>query len=339
MGRHYKRKESLIKILLKLALLAVVSFMLLFVLCRQYPDKFSPALVRQIDIVALKAADLRSKAAVILFGGEEGAKVIIGSKPVQEAEEEEAALSEDVPVTSGEPVMSEDKRPMLAIVVDDGGNDLSMAKKAANFDLPLTWAILPYTRYAAQTAELADTEEIPYLLHLPMQAEIDKDPKAYLVGEGMDRGKIREITAKAIDSLPSPIGINNHRGSLATSKWDIMVPVIDILKERELCFLDSRTSGKSVAYEAAKAAGIQAFKNRGFLDGTPDKDSIRARFEQAVKTAEQKGDMIVICHFRPATFLFLEDLNERYKELPVRLVTLPQMGERQKEKEGEEEQE
>ena len=212
-------------------------------------------------------------------------------------------------------------------MVDDGGNSLDMAKKIASLDLPLTWAILPYTKYAVETAAIADKAGTPYLLHLPMQAEIDKDPKEYLVGEGMDRNMIRGITVKALDSLPSPIGINNHRGSLATSKWDVMVPIIDVLKERKLLFLDSRTSNKSVAYEAAKAAGITAFRNRGFLDGTPDKDSIRARFDQAVKTTQQRGDMIVICHFRPATLLFLEKLNKNHTELPVRLVTLPEMAE------------
>jgi hypothetical protein len=37
--------------------------------------------------------------------------------------------------------------------------------------------------------------------------------------------------------------------------------------------------------------------------------------------------MIVICHFRPATLLFLEKLNKEYTKLPVRLVTLPEMAE------------
>ena len=77
----------------------------------------------------------------------------------------------------------------------------------------------------------------------------------------------------------------------------------------------------------AKAAGIRVFKNGGFLDGTPDEASIRARFAQFVKTTQKKKYMIVICHFRPSTVLFLEKLNKEYAELPVRLVTLPEMAE------------
>ena len=339
MGRHYKNKESLINGLLKLALLAVLSLVLLFAFCRIYPEKFSPSVVRRLENISATADQFRSKAVSLFRGDKDDPKVISGTKPQEEEKEVPPVLSKDVRVEEEVlPQKTPDKRPILAIVVDDGGNAADMAKKVASFNLPLTWAILPYTRYAGETAAIADAAGIPYLLHLPMQAEIDKDSKEYLVGEGMDRNRIREVTIKALNSLPSPIGINNHRGSLATSKWDIMVPIIDVLKERRLLFLDSRTSGKSVAYEAAKAAGIMTLRNRGFLDGTPDKDSIKARFDQVVKTTLQRGDMIVICHFRPATLLFLETLNKEYTKLPVRLVTIPEMAETQKENEDGEEQ-
>ena len=328
MGRHYRSKDSLMRGLLKLALLAVLSFALLFAACLLYPDKFSPSVVSRAERVTVAAEKLRSRVAEMFSLDRGVSKEIPGTVIREEKKEVPRAISEDVAVREekAKPEKPE-KRGILAIVVDDGGNDLVMAKKIASFDMPMTWAILPYSRYATETASVAKDSDIPYLLHLPMQAEIDKDPKEYLVGKNMDRQMIREVTSKALDSLPFPIGINNHRGSLATSDWDTMVPVIDILRERDLCFLDSRTSGKSVAYEAAKAAGITAFRNRGFLDGTPDKDSIRARFDQIVKTAVKRGDMIVICHFRPATLLFLEGLDREYRDLPVRLVTLPEMAE------------
>lgn len=327
MGRHYKSKGSLINGILRLALLAVLSFALLFLFCKLYPEKFSPSVVSRVENISAAAGRLGTKAVSFFSLDKDDKKVISGTKP---QEEKEAPPVESKDVTSEKEVPPKealDPRPILAIVVDDGGNALDMAKKVASFDLPMTWAILPYTKYAGETAAIAGKTGIPYLLHLPMQAEIDKDPKEYLVGEGMDRNRIKDVTVKALNSLPSPIGINNHRGSLATSKWDIMVPIIDVLKERELLFLDSRTSGKSVAYDVAKAAGITALRNRGFLDGTPDKDSIKARFDQVVKTTLKRGDMIVICHFRPATLLFLEKLNKEYTKLPVRLVTLPEMAE------------
>ena len=327
MGRHSNRKESFILGLLKLVLLAAILFALLFVVCRLYPEKIPPNVLRGVESVTTKAYQLKSKAADLFNKDKEASKVISAAKPKSEDKDAPAVISKDITVDRADKVRYAGKRSLLAIVVDDGGNALEMAKRVASLNLPLTWAIIPYTRYTNETAVIADNAGIPYLLHLPMQAEIDKDSKEYLVGEGMDSQKIRDITVGALDSLPTPIGINNHRGSLATSKKDIMVPIIDVLKERDLIFLDSRTSGKSVAYDVAKAAGIRVFKNGGFLDGTPDDVAIRARFAQFVKTTQQKKYMIVICHFRPGTVLFLEKLSKEYTKLPVRLVTLPEMAE------------
>lgn len=66
-------------------------------------------------------------------------------------------------------------KPLLALIVDDGGYQLDLTKRIAALGIPLTWAILPDTKFAVETAALADSKKIPYLLHLPMQAQSDKD--------------------------------------------------------------------------------------------------------------------------------------------------------------------
>jgi len=60
-------------------------------------------------------------------------------------------------------------------VIDDGGNNIDLAKRVAALNFPMTWAILPYERFSKATASIADEHKIPYLLHMPMQAETDKD--------------------------------------------------------------------------------------------------------------------------------------------------------------------
>jgi len=218
-------------------------------------------------------------------------------------------------------------KPILAIVVDDGGNQMTLTKRVASTGLPLTWAILPYTRFASSTAKLADSKRIPYLLHLPMQAESDQNgSEQYIIGRGMSAIKISETAAKALDSLPNAIGLNNHRGSLATSDSAIMEPVMAELKKRGgLMFLDSRTSTKSVAYDVASAKGVPALRNRGFLDGSADIGEIEKRFAEIIRLAAKRGNAVVICHFRPATIVFLESLSGKKDSLPVRLVTIPEM--------------
>lgn len=219
-------------------------------------------------------------------------------------------------------------KAMLAIIVDDGGANIEYAQKIASLGIPMTWAIMPYERYSQKTAEIASAKQIPYLLHLPMQAEIDKEDGPFLIGKGMSHEKIYNVTRDALEYLPSPIGINNHRGSLATADREIVSPVMEVLKEKELIFVDSRTSQKSVAFDVARSIGIKTLQNRGFLDNTADKNAINARFHEIVQMAVKKGHFVVICHFRPATTLFLEKLAGEYKSLPVEFVTVPEMVER-----------
>ena len=202
---------------------------------------------------------------------------------------------------------------------------MEYARRVAALDLPLTWAIIPYQRNSKETLELAASRSIPCLLHLPMQAEVDKDGSQYIIGKGMSAAAVRQKTAAALDSLPGVIGLNNHRGSLATADAKLMEPVMAELRERGLLFVDSRTSGKSVAYQTAAAAGVPALLNRGFLDNTADKNAIAARFREIVKSAQKRGALVVICHFRPSTVMFLEELNKNRKDLPVKLVTVPEM--------------
>ena len=217
--------------------------------------------------------------------------------------------------------------PLLAILIDDGGSQMKLTKRVAALGIPTTWAIMPYRQYSKETAQLAASKSVPYILHLPMQAQADKDSETgkFIIGRGMTADEVRAKTEKALDSLPGAAGVNNHRGSRATESVELMEPFMQVLKSRGLFFVDSRTTGKSVAYDAARRAGVPALQNRGFLDNSTDKAVIAKRFDELVRNAQKRGALLIICPFRPSTVAFLEELDARYKSLPVRLVTVPEM--------------
>ena len=225
--------------------------------------------------------------------------------------------------------LAEDKhsaqRPLVSIIVNDGGFRLDYAKRAATLSLPLTWAIIPYQPCSKKMLELAKEKEIPALLHLPMQAITDRDASQYIIGKGMSAGEVRKKTADALASLSGVIGVNNHRGSMSTADDSLMSPFLDELKERSLIFVDSRTIGSSVAYAAARKKGVPALKNGGFIDNVSDKKAIETAFANVLPAAKKKGHLVIICHFRPATLLFLEELDKKYENLPARFVTVPEM--------------
>lgn len=216
---------------------------------------------------------------------------------------------------------------ILAIIVDDGGYRVDFANRLASLNIPLTWAIMPYESNTEEFANIASEHNIPYLVHFPMQAEIDKTVGTNDIGKGMSSDEIRAKISTAFSILPNAIGLNNHRGSLATSDKETMQPVVEEIKSRNKIFVDSRTSTKSVAYDIAKEAKMVAFLNQGFLDGDSDEKAIESNFNKIVEKALKNGNAIVICHFRPTTIFFLEKLDKIKETIPVTLVTIPQMAE------------
>ena len=239
--------------------------------------------------------------------------------------------SEDVPVslepTPSVPLIPKKEKPLLSLVMDDCGGNLKLAKRVIRLDLPITWAILPNLSHTKATVDLVRARSIPFLLHLPMQAYVDgNERKEYLIGEGMSEAEITKTVANLLVDFPSVFGVNNHRGSKATSDPAVMLPVMVTLRKKGLFFLDSNTSSKSVAYKKAIDLGVRALKNGFFLDNDADLDKITERFAQASRLAKKRGVLVVICHLRPTTVGFLE----RYAQTPsasrdVELVTLPQM--------------
>ncbi|MDO4988128.1 MAG: divergent polysaccharide deacetylase family protein [Synergistes sp.] len=248
--------------------------------------------------------------------------VVVAAKPISS----EKFASRDIKETRPIIEIKEHGKPKMVIVVDDGGVNLKFAHRLAALDIPLTWAIMPYMAYTADIIEVAKKNAIPFIVHLPMKVRSDKDSSDYIIGDGMTYNEVREKTKAALDSMHGAVGLNNHRGSMATTDRELMKPVMDELYARGLLFLDSRVIGGSVAYNVAKETGIPALKNNGFLDNVADESVIWSYYRNAAAIAVKKNKtVIVICHFRPHTIAFLEELNKVYKQQKVSFVTLPEL--------------
>jgi polysaccharide deacetylase 2 family uncharacterized protein YibQ len=209
-------------------------------------------------------------------------------------------------------VVSRDAAPKIAIVLDDCGANLEMARRVLSTGIPVTWAIIPNLKYSKETAELLRGAGAPFLVHVPMQAVIDPPDRAgrgglYSIGTGMSADEVRSVLVPMLDEMDGAIGINNHRGSKATADQSVMNAVMTVLAERGLFFLDSRTSVESVAYDTAVKHGLDAAYNSRFLDNQSERGKIAAEMNGALKSASRKGVVAVICHLRPETVAFLEN--------------------------------
>jgi hypothetical protein len=111
---------------------------------------------------------------------------------------------------------------------------------------------------------------------------------------------------RALQALPSVVGVNNHMGSRLTENRAAMRVVMQYLKQHNLFFLDSRTSQHSLAYRVACEMGVRAAQRHIFLDHEVRQDTIAKRLYDLVALANTHGQAIGIGHPYPETLQALQ---------------------------------
>jgi|GEM_PF-375884 len=189
----------------------------------------------------------------------------------------------------------------IAIVIDDLGADRARSARAAALPGPLTLSYLSYAADIAEQARAARAAGHEILLHLPMEPEGRDNPGPGALFVRMASDDIRWRTANALDALPMAVGLNNHMGSRFTRDARAMAPVLEVLAARGLLFVDSRTSGGSVAGEVAASLGVAHAGRDIFLDNEIDATAVRKQLAELERTANRRGHAIAIGHPHDAT--------------------------------------
>lgn len=219
------------------------------------------------------------------------------------------------------PVARDAVGPRLAIILDDLGYDRAAANAALALQFPLTVSVLPNLPLSAEVAEEAYRRGDEVLLHLPMESESSEaktEPVELRVG--MSAQQMKDALAEMLDSVPHAVGVNNHQGSRATADPVLMGALMPALHDRNLFFIDSRTTAATVAYDAAEGAGVRAASRKVFLDDTLSKEAIFAQLDLAVRDSIRNGSAVAIGHPHPATIAALTEGVPRVEAKGVRLV-------------------
>ncbi|MBT7505789.1 MAG: divergent polysaccharide deacetylase family protein [Rhodospirillales bacterium] len=199
-------------------------------------------------------------------------------------------------------------KPMIAIVIDDMGVDIRRSGLMAALPGPLTLSYLTYARdLRAQTSRAAAFGH-ELMLHVPMQPESDTvDPGPEVLRTGDGAGEILRRLRWGMDQFDGYVGINNHMGSRFTGDLNGMRVVLAEIKSRGLLFLDSRTSGGSVATEAAHEFDVPYATRNVFLDHVVEEANIRNQLMETERLARKNGSVIAIGHPRDATLKMISE--------------------------------
>lgn len=195
----------------------------------------------------------------------------------------------------------------VALVIDDLGERPEDLVPLADLGVPVTYAVLPYEKHTQEVVTALRERGAEVLLHLPMQPRNGEDPGPGALRVEMDAGELRAATEAALSAVPGAVGVNNHMGSRLSEQESAMVPVLQVLSERGLFFLDSRTSASSVGYRTARSLGLPAAERHVFLDRDPSPEAIRVQFRRLLDLSRSRGAAVAIGHPLPETLQVLTE--------------------------------
>ncbi|SMC24860.1 Uncharacterized conserved protein YibQ, putative polysaccharide deacetylase 2 family [Desulfacinum hydrothermale DSM 13146] len=195
----------------------------------------------------------------------------------------------------------------MALVIDDFGQDLTVAKRFLNLPIPITFSILPGLKHSREIAELATVHGHEVIIHMPMEPEgypkVNPGPMALLVS--MSRDRIEQRLSDAIRQNPYARGMNNHMGSRFTSSEKQMEWTLRYLQSRGFYFMDSYTIARSVGEQVARRLGVPTIKRDIFLDHEQTESFVRKQLKELIKMAKIKGRAVAIGHPHPVTLKVL----------------------------------
>lgn len=217
--------------------------------------------------------------------------------------------------------------PRLAIVVDDLGYEPSRDAEWLKIPERITVAVIPFGPSSRKVAESARAKGWGVILHVPMEPEAPASDRTerFRIRRGMSPDEMESLLARMAEELPQATGASNYMGSAVTADPRAMDAYVSALKKRGFFLLDTLTTSKSVAVEAARRAGVPAARRDAFLDAAMSSEEMRRQWRRSVSIAREKGAAILVCRGRTESLRVMLELLPRLKQEQVQAVTLEEL--------------
>ena len=241
------------------------------------------------------------------------------------------------PITTNTKAIADtEQKPMLAIVIDDFGEDRIGVEKMLSIKEPLTCAIMPNLTYSKEDAENAHKNGHEVILHMPLEAK--KHLPQYWYGpKFIHNYDSPDDATKTFDecfkSIPYAVGSNYHIGTGVSENKSLMKAIMQDAKEKNIYFLDSKTTQHSAGPESAKEVGTKYISRDLFLEnGRANYGYTKRILNEAVNKAKENGYAVVIGHVGPMgkeqTAKAIADSIEDIKNQGIQIVPLSKIVEK-----------
>lgn len=195
------------------------------------------------------------------------------------------------------------RTPQIAIIIDDIGYDVALARDFLAMELPLTFSLLPDSPHRDQLARQAADAGVELMLHLPMEPleypAVSPGPNALMARLSGDT--LADRIDAALSQLPEVKGVNNHMGSRLTGLAAPIHRVLTLLRDQDLYFVDSVTSPQSLCRPVARRLQVPFAQRDVFLDHDLHPAAIRRQIDRLIRVAQAYGKAVGIGHPHAAT--------------------------------------
>jgi polysaccharide deacetylase 2 family uncharacterized protein YibQ len=233
-----------------------------------------------------------------------------------------AVLLSGIPAAAASP-----DKPIIAIIIDDLGHGLSVARRVISLPGPVACAVLPHTPHATAIAQDAARAGKEVLLHLPLQPAIQtRQSNAGELVLDTSHQEFSEKLAANLASIPNLAGVNTHMGSLLTRHPGHMQWLMqDLLQHEGLFFVDSYTTAASVALRLAREHGIPSTRRDVFIDSEVSAEGVRREFRRLKRLARERGSAVGIGHPNAVTLDYLEIMLPRLERDGFQIVGIEEL--------------
>jgi len=218
-----------------------------------------------------------------------------------------------------------DDGPMIAVIIDDLGDQLAPGERAIALPGVSTYAILPLTPHAGQLADEVHAAGKEVFLHQPLEATEPGPLGPGAITLDTDHAELARTLDENLASVRYAVGVNNHMGSMLTMHPGHMDWLMQALSERHLLFVDSRTTTRTVAMRFAAEHHVPALERDVFIDPTAAEAVIREQLARLRQVAREQGYAVAIAHPYPVTLDILEQALPELMAEGFRLVSASQL--------------
>ena len=213
----------------------------------------------------------------------------------------------------------------ISIILDDIGHSSVSGRRAIDLPANLTYAIIPYAAHAPGLSGYANDAGKEVMLHMPMEHLGNFPLGGIALTSFQTRDDFVSNFQRAMERVPHASGVNNHMGSALTQQLESMSLLMSLVKQRDLYFVDSKTTPNSVASEVARTKNVRSASRDVFLDNEQTLYAIDRQFRYLIRKARRKETAIAIGHPYQATLDYLEYVLPMLEAENIRVIPVSEM--------------